>query len=496
MNGATAVLPVSKQKSKTKKASKTKESALFITRKTLIKLGVGFLVLIIFLGTGIGYLRAYDGKIYPKVVVAGVKVGGLTVDEAKNAVGKKAQELNEKGPEITYNDRTLTPKLDEMGVFFNVEEAVQAAYQYGRAGNIFQKIKENALLLGRQNTIEITPQIDEQKFNDYLGQLAQVAEKEPINAGLAIHQGVISLTSSEGGRGLDKVKLKDDLKNFINSGQNGKISMVTSDLEPAVKEDGTAEARAQAEKYMQAAPISVTFDPPAGEAGTNNWPADRSEIGSWIKFAVRDHKLVASIDASGFVNWVANQVEIPAKDREIEDGTGTVLNEGQDGRGADTKTLLAQIKDALNRGQPNTSFALAVFAIPRGEKTIYPHAEPGRYSGRYIDINLSEQTLYAFEGTNQVNSFLVSTGRSGYATPTGEFHIYGKDRYTLMDGPDYYLPNVPFVSWFLGDYSIHGTYWHHNFGHVMSHGCVNASTGDAEWLFGWADIGTPVYIHY
>jgi lipoprotein-anchoring transpeptidase ErfK/SrfK len=265
--------------------------------------------------------------------------------------------------------------------------------------------------------------------------------------------------------------------------------MVTSDLEPAVKEDGTTEARSQAEKFMRAAPISVTFE-------ANTWQADRAEIGSWIKFNVSGHKLVAVADSSGFTNWLAKQVEIPAKDKEIEDGTGTVLNEGQDGRGADTNTLKNQIKDALFSGTANASFALATFAIPRGQTTIYPHAEPGRYPGRYIDINLSEQTLYAFEGNTQVNSFLVSTGKSGYRTPTGEFHIYSKNRYTLMHGPDYYLPNVPFVSWFYADYSIHGTYWHHNFGHVMSHGCVNMETDAAEWIYNWDDIGTPVYIHY
>jgi len=489
MSGATAVLPVSASTTKIRKTTKTPKRALLVRQKNLIRLSVGILVLALLFASSLGYAYAYEGKIYPKIVVAGVKVGGLTLDEAKEAVAKKAQELNEKGPEITYNDQTLKPKLDEMGVTFNVDEAVTKAYQLGRAGNIFQKFKDNLILLVRQNKIEMTLQIDEQKFEDFLNQLAQVVEKEPINAGLVIRQGVIFFTPSEGGRGLDKEKLKDDLKNFINSGQNGKIRLVTADLEPAVKEDGTVAARAQAEKYLGVAPIKVTLE-------DQTWIADRPEIGTWIKFKVSGHQLVTSVDPSGFTNWIAKQVEIPAKDREIEDGTGKVLAEGQDGRGVDTKTLLAQIKDVLNNGQPNASLGLATFTIPREEKIIYPHAQPGRYEGRYLDINLSEQKLYAFEGATLVNQFLISSGIRSHPTPTGEFHIYGKDRYALMDGPDYYLPNVPFVSWFSGDYSIHGTYWHHNFGHVMSHGCINASTSDAEWVYNWADIGTPVYIHY
>lgn len=487
MDSNSAVLPgVTTKNKKTKTA---KKGLSIFNRRLAIKAGILVLAILVFVGTFAGYAKAYDGKIYPKVVVAGVKIGGMTLDEAKKAVSKKAQELNEKGPEITYNGNTLTPKLDEMGVSFNVDEAVSTAYQFGRSGKLFTKLKENWLILIHRHQIEIVPQIDEQKFNDFLTQLAQVAEKEPINATLSIREGVIYLNPSEGGRGLDKVKLKNDLKNFINSGQNGRVVMAVSDLEPQVKEDGTNEARAQAEKYLGAAPISVTYE-------TNTWTADRTEIGTWIKFNVSGNKLIASVESKDFVEKIAKQIEIPAKDREIEDGTGTVLNEGQDGRGVDTNTLTNQLKDAVVGVRTNATFTLITFVVPHGQKTIYPHGQPGRFPGRYVDINLSEQTLYAFEGTTLVNQFLISSGKRGYETPTGEFSVWGKTRSQLMDGPDYYLPNVPWISWFNGEISIHGTYWHHNFGHPMSHGCINASIADAKWIYEWDDIGTPVYVHY
>jgi lipoprotein-anchoring transpeptidase ErfK/SrfK len=60
---------------------------------------------------------------------------------------------------------------------------------------------------------------------------------------------------------------------------------------------------------------------------------------------------------------------------------------------------------------------------------------------------------------------------------------------------DYYLPDVPYSMYYSGDFSIHGTYWHHNFGTPMSHGCVNMDTSDAEWLYNWSSIGTLVNIH-
>jgi lipoprotein-anchoring transpeptidase ErfK/SrfK len=115
---------------------------------------------------------------------------------------------------------------------------------------------------------------------------------------------------------------------------------------------------------------------------------------------------------------------------------------------------------------------------------------------RWIDVNLSQQRLYAYEGDTVVASFLVSTGVPQFPTVTGQYHIYIKLLYTLMAWDGYYLPNVPYTMYFYKGYGIHGTYWHNNFGHPMSHGCVNMYTPDAEWMFYWASVGTLVNVHY
>jgi lipoprotein-anchoring transpeptidase ErfK/SrfK len=115
---------------------------------------------------------------------------------------------------------------------------------------------------------------------------------------------------------------------------------------------------------------------------------------------------------------------------------------------------------------------------------------------RWIEVNLSEQRLYAWEGDVLLDSFLVSTGTWAHPTVTGTFSIWNKTRIQAMSGPGYYLPNVPWVMYFYEDYGIHGTYWHNNFGTPMSHGCVNMTIPDAEWLYNWASYGTVVKVHY
>jgi len=119
-------------------------------------------------------------------------------------------------------------------------------------------------------------------------------------------------------------------------------------------------------------------------------------------------------------------------------------------------------------------------------------------SKKRIEVDLTNQRLYAYEGDTKVYDFLVSTGKWG-ATPTGTFKIWIKLRYTLMSGGSqalgtyYYLPNVPYTMYFYNDeipqyrgYGIHGTYWHSNFGHPMSHGCINMKTEEVEQLYSWA----------
>ncbi len=58
------------------------------------------------------------------------------------------------------------------------------------------------------------------------------------------------------------------------------------------------------------------------------------------------------------------------------------------------------------------------------------------------------------------------------------------------------FPGVPLYDVLLKGYALHGTYWHNNFGHPMSHGCVNLRTQDAAWLFNWASVGTTVVTHW
>ncbi|MEZ4675534.1 MAG: L,D-transpeptidase [Caldilineaceae bacterium] len=109
---------------------------------------------------------------------------------------------------------------------------------------------------------------------------------------------------------------------------------------------------------------------------------------------------------------------------------------------------------------------------------------------KWIRVDLSEQTVVAYENGQPIRAFIVSTGLPGTPTVRGEFRIRVKVLEQTMSGGEgsmfYNLPGVKWVQYFYEDYGFHGTYWHSNFGHPMSHGCVNMTDADAKWLFDWA----------
>ncbi|MBC7234576.1 MAG: L,D-transpeptidase family protein [Chloroflexi bacterium] len=111
--------------------------------------------------------------------------------------------------------------------------------------------------------------------------------------------------------------------------------------------------------------------------------------------------------------------------------------------------------------------------------------------GKWIEVDLTKQRLFAYEGTQVVYEAQISSGKRFTPTIKGKFRIKQKIESQLMTGPGYYLPNVPYVQYFYAAYALHGAYWHNRWGTPTSHGCVNLKHEDAKWLYEWTDPVVP-----
>jgi lipoprotein-anchoring transpeptidase ErfK/SrfK len=133
-------------------------------------------------------------------------------------------------------------------------------------------------------------------------------------------------------------------------------------------------------------------------------------------------------------------------------------------------------------------------AVAKVELTPLPAGvSPGE---KWIDVNLFEQTVAAYEGDRMVYATLASTGLPRWPTVQGLFRIGHKVTWGPMSGqegkPDFYsLEDVPWAMYFHEGYSLHGAYWHDGFGYQHSHGCVNLAPLDAKWLYDWTTPAVP-----
>jgi lipoprotein-anchoring transpeptidase ErfK/SrfK len=136
---------------------------------------------------------------------------------------------------------------------------------------------------------------------------------------------------------------------------------------------------------------------------------------------------------------------------------------------------------------------------PQELEPLSPDVPP---ESKRIEVDLTEQTVTAFESEQPVFTATVSggwvrndrkPGEGRTVTPIGRFRVFEKvpSRHMgngrLTANPDAYeLPGVPFVSFFhIWGTAFHGAYWHNDYGRPNSQGCLNMRPDEARWLYRW-----------
>jgi len=127
--------------------------------------------------------------------------------------------------------------------------------------------------------------------------------------------------------------------------------------------------------------------------------------------------------------------------------------------------------------------------------------DPRNQSGDLIEVSIAKQRLTAWRDGKVVYRFVISTGRPGYETPPGHYKVLEKYENRWSRKWSVWMPYA--MRWYQG-YFIHqlphkdGSSYNigaSKLGKPDSHGCVRVNVGDAETLFRWTTVGTPVWVH-
>lgn len=198
-------------------------------------------------------------------------------------------------------------------------------------------------------------------------------------------------------------------------------------------------------------------------------------------------------------NKIASKINVTGKKRVISTYDNSVISEGKEGVQIDNDRTLENIKNAISTNSNTAKIETSVTEIV--EELRSPGFSLGKYSGKYIEVNLSQQMLYTIEGDKLISSYKVSTGKWSMPTPVGEYYINNKNARAYSQK---YALYMPYWMAFIGsEYGIHelpewpdGTKeGESHLGTPVSHGCIRLGRGSAEQVYNWAEIGTLVYIH-
>ena len=209
-------------------------------------------------------------------------------------------------------------------------------------------------------------------------------------------------------------------------------------------------------------------------------------------------------EASGGAGYLGNPLTEQYK---VDGVTYQVFERGKlEQQGAENPALVPIGKMMVERLRLDTT-PIAQGDLPTYSEDLFTPPPATSVSGgpvdpngeRWVLINITLQYLWAYQGDQVLWQGYVSTGRTNFETPTGEFHVLSKLPSQTMEGViggEYYnVPDVPDVMYFTNfGHALHGTYWHNNFGTPMSHGCVNLPMDVAAWMYQWAPVGMRVEI--
>jgi hypothetical protein len=116
-------------------------------------------------------------------------------------------------------------------------------------------------------------------------------------------------------------------------------------------------------------------------------------------------------------------------------------------------------------------------------------------SDRWIDVDLDDQVLVAYEGKTPIFATLVSTGKYMHETPALVSRVESKHERARMTndkaGEEYSVADVPWTQYYDRGFALHTSYWHDGFGSPRSHGCINLSIADARFLYHWSAPALP-----
>ncbi|RJO60935.1 hypothetical protein C4544_04160 [candidate division WS5 bacterium] len=470
------------------------------------------LPILLFALVSYAYETHNEGRIYTGVYTFGVNVGGKSKEEAAKLIDAKV-----KGYKLTIEgeNQKFEASYSDLGINYDKEKIINTAYDYGRDRSVLNNFLNRAkryfsqykLTLGsstyafQKHNVNLVYSVDKQKLDAYLAGVESKINIAPKDSEITTQGSSMQIVPAVFGKKLKTEELKQQILAASTKFESVPLKIQIDTASPTILDEQT---RVLAEKADQVTSKKVVLT----YQGKTYVPAKETVV-SWVTFTREDDKspwqmVIDPYKMTPYFQTLRSGINVYATDQKIRVENQTkeiVTQEGKNGLIIDEATLGSQISQKL---QSNPSVSLEIPMKTDYFQTQKDYVVVANWD-KYIDINISTQTMDAYlKGGNKVGSWAITSGRSGWDTPTGTFLITRKAYNVCMPNPPSTQPlcGIHYVSYFTGaGHAIHQAWWRSYFGSQDykwngSHGCINAPLWVAQYIYDWAPIGTPVTIHY
>lgn len=200
-------------------------------KKNAIILGtVCFIAIILLIGFS-GYkiyskIKSYDNSIYPGVRVDEQDLSGKTKMEAKKVLEDKYENsLQNKKINIKSENKNYSITYAQIGAKYDINKAVNEAYNYGKDESLFNKYNMIKNPTGRVIKLSFTYDSNSKAIDDLIKNIQNSVNKEPKNARIYRNGTGFSIIPDQDGYGINQKELKSGILSSINDvvGQDSNV---------------------------------------------------------------------------------------------------------------------------------------------------------------------------------------------------------------------------------------------------------------------------------
>ncbi len=425
-------------------------------------------------------------KLGSNLYIAGLSVDGKNPEQASKELNSLAESQK---ISLTINDQKIETSAQELGINRDVAQAIKEAQSKKKT------IKEKLGIKPKEKfEIPLRSSVDQNKLKLFVSKTLgdQMLAKD---ASVSLDGETFVVSEGQKGLSIDYEKLSADL-NLIPLNKKAEITASVVMVDPSITSDTANKAKADAEQLI-AAKYTVGHPSIGSKLLGNNLKT------KWIVFSPDSNNKVINVSINQEAAWndfvwltklfnqgASNRIKVNIPGQGV-----TVIDDGRDGINMSDEEIAKQKSIFLDKLSKKEAYDANInpSLVTRAE-TVYDGQQ------RMVLVDAPNFRAYAFENGQTLKSVPITTGKTGFETPTGTYLIKRKISISTMkacsNGECWSVPNIKWQSYFTNEgHAIHasaapGAVGRYN----ISHGCVGMYENDAKWFYDWAVVGTPVVI--